>query len=119
MVRYPYILEMWYEEEGAQQPDGSYKEGFSEWRTVGKCNVRPSGVAQKVVLSNGIAFIPSFAGVMRPDAPHIPENTRVRVIKNGVNLFDLLPAERSSKTYYVRCDNSAFKQRHEDTILWL
>lgn len=119
MERYPFILEMWYEEDAIQRPDGSYQEGFSEWRTVGKCNVRINGKAQEVMLPDGMAFVPSYTVVMPSNAPHIPENTRVRAIKNGVNMFDLLPKDESSKTYEVRGDNSTFKQRHENTILWL
>lgn len=119
MVRYPYILEMWYEEDGVQQPDGSYAEAFSEWRTVGKCNVRPNGSAKEVVLADGIVFVPSFTVIMKPNAPHIHEGTRVRVLKGGVNMFDLLPVNQSAKTYDVRYSNTAFKQRHENTILWL
>lgn len=38
MVRFPYTLEMWYEEDASQNPDGSWIEGAHEWRVIGRCN---------------------------------------------------------------------------------
>lgn len=57
MVRFPYTLEMWYEEDASQNPDGSWIEGAHEWRVIGRCNARQNGRAQQIKGQNGDAFL--------------------------------------------------------------
>ena len=48
MIRYPHTLEMWCEEEGTLNPDGSWTEGPHKWQVVSKCNARQNGQARQV-----------------------------------------------------------------------
>lgn len=118
MKRFPYTLEMWYEEDAILSDEGSWIDGKSEWKTVCKCNVRQNGRAIQVRLTDGTLFTYSYEVVLPPRTPAIPENTKVRVVSNGINLFDGKPVGDDNKTYRVVGFNP-FKQRNEDLILWL
>lgn len=118
MKRYPYTLEMWYEEDAILGDNGSWIDGKSEWRTVCRCNVRQNGGARQVKLPDGTLFTYSFEVVLPSRTPLIPENTKVRVTNNGINLFDGKPVGDDNKTYRVVGFNP-FKQRNEDLVLWL
>lgn len=118
MKRYPYTLEMWYEEDATMNSDGSWTSGFSEWRTVCRCNVHQNGKASQVMLSDGTLFTYSYEVVLPSKTKRIEENTKVRVIRDGINLFDGKPKDESLKSYRVAGYNP-FKQRNEDLKLWL
>ena len=70
MVRFPYTLEMWYEEDASQNPDGSWIEGAHEWRVIGRCNARQNGRAQQIKGQNGDAFLYSFEVTMPADTSY-------------------------------------------------
>ena len=72
MIRYPYTLEMWYEEDATQNPDGSWNEGTHEWRVVARCNARQNGQAQQIKGQNGDAFLYSFEVTMPANTQPIP-----------------------------------------------
>ena len=76
MVRFPYTLEMWYEEDASQNPDGSWIEGAHEWRVIGRCNARQNGRAQQIKGQNGDAFLYSFEVTMPADTQPIPIGTK-------------------------------------------
>ena len=89
MVRFPYTLEMWYEEDASQNPDGSWIEGAHEWRVIGRCNARQNGRAQQIKGQNGDAFLYSFEVTMPADTQPIPIGTKVRIFDSrGFNIFD-------------------------------
>lgn len=125
MVRYPYTLEIWYEEDATLNPDGSWEEGAHEWRVVGRCNARQNGRAQQIKGENGEAFLYSFEVVMPPKTPPIAIGTRVRIFDNrGYNIFnnephtEEKPENNDSASYPVQ---GFYKsgQRYEDTRIWL
>lgn len=125
MVRYPYTLEIWHEENATLNADGSWAEGAHEWRFVGRCNVRQNGQARQIKGDNGEAFLYSFEVVMPPNTHPIAIGTQVRVFDNrGLNIFnrsprtDENPAENDAASYPVQ---GFYKsgQRYEDTRLWL
>lgn len=125
MVRFPYTLEMWYEEDASQNPDGSWIEGAHEWRVIGRCNARQNGRAQQIKGQNGDAFLYSFEVTMPADTQPIPIGTKVRIFDNrGFNIFDrsphteAKPKDRDTASYPVQ---GFYKsgQRYEDTRLWL
>lgn len=118
MKRYPYTLEMWYEEDATLNSDGSWTDGPGEWKMVCRCNIHQNGKASKVMLANGTLFTYSFEVILPPRTPRIEENTKVRVIHNGINLFDGMPVSESSKSYRVAGYNP-FKQRNENIKMWL
>lgn len=118
MKRYPYTLEMWYEEDAILNDDGSWIDGFSEWKVVGKCNVRQNGRARQVKLIDGSMFTYAYEVVLPSKTPYILENTKVRVVHNGINLFDGKPVGDDNMAYRVVGFNP-FKQRNEDLTLWL
>ena len=125
MIRYPYTIEMLYEDDSIRNPDGTYPEVASEWRIVGKCNARQNGQAQKIQGANGNSFMYSYEVIMPPNVDPIPIGTQVRIIdKNGVNIFDRRPDNDfnqeniNNSTYQVQ---GFYKsgQQYEDTRLWL
>lgn len=125
MIRYPYTLEMWYEEDATQNSDGSWTEGAHEWRAVGKCNARQNGQARQVKGINGEAFLYSFEVTMPANTPPITIGTKVRIFDDrGVNIFnrtprtDVKPKEKDTASYPVQ---GFYKsgQRYEDARLWL
>lgn len=119
MRRYPYTLEMLYEEDAILNPDGSWTEGVHEWRTVCGCNARQNGRAQEISLSDGSLKVYSFEVSMPSTQKPIPTNTRVRIIDhNGYNIFDGKPKDDSVTAYRV-LSNKLPKQRHEKSKLWL
>ena len=92
MVRFPYTLEMWYEEDASQNPDGSWIEGAHEWRVIGRCNARQNGQAQQIKGQNGDAFLYSFEVTMPANTQPIPIGTKVRIFDSRgfricLNLF--------------------------------
>ena len=121
MIRFPYTLEMWYEEDATLNPDGSWTEGAHEWRTVGKCNARQNGKAQQIKGQHGDAFLYSFEVTMPSNTQSIPIGTKVRIFdSHGFNIFDRTPRieARPTASYPVQ---GFYKsgQRYEDTRLWL
>lgn len=125
MIRYPYTLDIWYEEDAVLNPDGTFTEGAHEWRTVGRCNARQNGQAQQVKGTNGEAFLYSYEVTMPSNTEPIPLGTQVRIIdRNGTNIFDhkpksdAEPKKDNSDTYAVQ---GFYKsgQRYEDARLWL
>ncbi len=125
MIRYPHTLEMWCEEEGTLNPDGSWTEGPHKWQVVSKCNARQNGQARQVKGLNGEAFLYSFEVVMPANTQPIPIGTKVRIFDGrGFNIFDQTPhtderpKEKDTASYPVQ---GFYKsgQRYEDTKLWL
>lgn len=125
MIRYPYTLDIWHEEDAVLNPDGTFTEGTHEWRTVGRCNARQNGQAQMVKGANGQDFLYSYEVTMPSNTEPIPLGTQVRIIdRNGINIFDhrpksdAEPKKDNSETYQVQ---GFYKsgQRYEDTRLWL
>lgn len=117
MVRFPYTLEMWYEEDATQNPDGSWAEGAHEWRTVGKCNAYQNGQAQTIMGQNEVT--------MPANTQPIPIGTKVRIFDNrGYNIFDHAPhtddrpKEKGTASFPVQRFYKS-GQRYEDTKLWL
>lgn len=119
MRRYPYTLEMLYEEDAILNEDGTWSEGIREWVTVCPCNVSQNGRAQEISLSDGSLKVYSFE-VTLPSSQHpIPTNTQVRIVDyNGNNIFDGRPKKESAVSYRV-LSNKLPKQRHEKSKLWL
>lgn len=125
MVRFPYTLEMWYEEDASQNPDGLWIEGAHEWRVIGRCNARQNGRAQQIKGQNGDAFLYSFEVTMPADTQPIPIGTKVRIFDSrGFNIFDrslrteAKPKDKDTASYPVQ---GFYKsgQRYENTRLWL
>lgn len=127
MIRFPYTLEIWYEEDAVPNPDGSpgWIEGKHEWRIIGKCNARQNGKAQMVKGQNGEAFLYSFEVTMPAHTQPIPVGTKVRIFDNrGINIFDRTqrtddrPKDNDTASYPIQ---GFYKsgQRYEDTRLWL
>lgn len=125
MIRYPYTLEIWCEEEGTLNPDGSWTEGPHKWQVVSKCNARQNGQARQVKGLNGEAFLYSFEVTMPANTQSIPIGTKVRIFDGrGFNIFDQTPhtderpKEKDTASYPVQ---GFYKsgQRYEDTKLWL
>lgn len=127
MIRFPYTLEMWHEEEATQDPEtGAYAEGtVNEWRIVGKCNARQNGQARTVKGQDGSAFLYAYEVVMPSTTPPIAFNTRVRIYdRNGINIFDQEPrCEDSpdssvSRSYPVKgfCRSG---QPNQNVTIWL
>lgn len=121
----PYTLEMWYEEDASQNPDGSWIEGAHEWRVIGRCNARQNGRAQQIKGQNGDAFLYSFEVTMPADTQPIPIGTKVRIFDSrGFNIFDrslrteAKPKDKDTASYPVQ---GFYKsgQRYENTRLWL
>ena len=119
MRRYPYILEMLYEEDAVLNDDGSWSEGVREWRYVCPCNANQNGSAREISMSDGTLKVYSFEVTMSSQQKPIPSNTQVRIIDyNGTNIFDGKPKKESSISYRVLSNNLP-KQRHEKSKLWL
>lgn len=118
MVRFPYELEVWHEADATQNPDGSYTEGVKSWVKAGKCNVTQNGAGNEVTLADGSVFVYAYEVSRPPRSSRIADNTKVRIVRNGVNWFDGKPVEESTITYAVRGSNP-FKQRNAKSILWL
>ena len=119
MQRYPYILEMWYEEDAVLNSDGSWSGGKSEWRKVSRCNVAQNGQASQIALVDGTVTSYSFKVTMPPYIEAPLENTKVRVLTTkGYNIADGKHREISKVTYNVLSRKLA-KQRYENTVLWL
>lgn len=125
MIRYPYTLEMWCEDDGTLNPDGSWVVGAHKWRVVGKCNARQNGQARQVKGLNGETFLYSFEVTMPANTQPIPIGTKVRIFDSrGFNIFDRTPRtngepkEKDTASYPVQ---GFYKsgQRYEDTKLWL
>lgn len=128
MVRFPFILEMWYEEEAAVNPDGSpgWTEGnVREWRIVGRCNARQNGQARMVRGENGQAFLYSYEVTMPHDTKPIPLGTQVRIYDSrGVNIFDrtrnINDGLKNSNSVSYRVEGFYKSgQKYEDVKLWL
>lgn len=135
MVRYPYTLEIWHEEDATQNPDGSWTDGFAQWRTVGRCNARQVNGARQINGQNGEAFFYSFEVVMPANTQPIAIGTRVRIIDNtGRNIFDRSGLNNPEDCQSPNCrltdevlDTVSYQvkgfyksgQRYEDTRLWL
>lgn len=135
MVRYPYTLEIWHEEDAIQNPDGSWTDGVAKWHTVGRCNARQNSKAQQIKGQNGGAFYYSFEVVMPANTPPIAIGTRVRIIDNiGRNIFDRSIRSISNGCQCSHCrpaekelDEISYPvqgfyksgQRYEDVKLWL
>lgn len=119
MRRYPYTLEMLYEEDAILNEDGSWTEGKSEWIEVCKCNAEQNGNAREVTQSDGTLKVYSFEVTMPSFQKPIPVNTKVRIIdQNGYNIFDGKPRDMSAASYGV-ISNKLPKQRLEKSKLWL
>lgn len=125
MVRYPYKLEKWVEEEGVQNPDGSWAEGSGSWVFAGKCNARHNGNAQTVKGYNGEVVVYSYEVVMPSTTAYIPKGTPVRIYdKHNRNFFDKsahsddAPINGDTGVMYVE-DFYESGQRNEDARLWL
>ena len=119
MKRYPYMLEMLYEEDAILNADGSWTEGRNEWISVCRCNAEQNGSAREVAQSDGTVRVYSFEVTMPPTQRPIPTNRRVRIIDhNGYNIFDGKPKEQSPISYSV-ISNKIPKQRGEKAKLWL
>lgn len=126
MIRYPYTLEMWYEEDATQDREtGAWIEGAHEWRVVGKCNVRQNGQANEVRGQDGNAFMYTYEVIMPSNTPPIAFGTPVRAYdRNGINIFDYKPRNDekpdngSSVTYKVQ---GYYKsgQPNQDVTVWL
>lgn len=110
MVRYPYILEVSYEDEAILNPDCSYTEGSRQWRKAYRCNARQNGKARQIKGQNGQAFIYSYEVTMPANAEPISIGTIVRIIdsRRNVSIF---------QGRVQGFDKSG--QRNEDTRLWL
>lgn len=118
MRRYPYKLEMWHEDDATQNEDGSWTEGKGCWRYVCDCNLRQNGRSAQVKLSDGTLFTYSYKAVIPSRVKPIPIGSRVRVVSDGLNMFDMRPVKESSKVYSV-VGFDPFKQRFQDKELWL
>ncbi len=125
MVRYPYTLEMWHEEDAVLNPDGSWTEGAHEWIKAGRCNAKQNGQAKQVRGQNGSAFLYSFEITMPANTDPIPLGTQVRVFdRKGINIFDQTkrnegkPQKDSTASYPVQ---GFYKsgQRNEDVRIWI
>lgn len=119
MRRYPYTLEMLYEEDAILNEDGSWSEGVSEWVAVCPCNVNQNGRAHEISLSDGSLKVYSFEVTLPSAQKPIPTNTQVRIVDyNGNNIFDGKPKCKSAASYRVLSCKLP-KQRHEKSKLWL
>lgn len=119
MQRYPYTLEMWYEEDATLNPDGTWSEGFSEWQVVSKCNALQNSQASQTTLIDGTVTSYSFKVVLPPYIEAPLENTRVRILTNkGYNIADGKHREVSKQSYNV-LSRKLPKQRYENTVIWL
>ena len=124
MVRFPYTLEMWCEEDATLNPDGSWTDGAHMWRTVGRCNARQNGQAREIKGQNGKTFLYSFEVTMPANTEPIPIGTPVRILDGrGFNIFDHSPrtGEKPAKEEALYQVLGFFKsgQRYEYTKLWL
>lgn len=119
MRRYPYVLEMLYEEDATLNPDGSWNEGVNEWVVVSRCNAEQNGSAREISMNDGSLKVYSYVVALPSSQNPIPINTPVRIIDNkGYNIFDGKPKDESSTSYRV-ISNKLPKQRHEKSKLWL
>lgn len=121
MVRYPYTLEMWKEEEAVQNDDGSWTEGKARWCRVGQCNARRNGRASEVSGTDGEAFIYSYEIVMPATTPAIPIGTKVRILdRRGDNILDehTCQCKPGQNVYAIKgFDRSG--QRFQSVRLWV
>lgn len=124
MVRFPYTLEMWYEEDATQNPDGSWTEGTHEWRVVGKCNIHKMGEATVMKGLNGESTEGSYQVLLPPRIEPIVRGTKIRIFRNGINFFNGKPHDnrtpKEDPMGYGTCkDFDPFRQKYEDKVLWL
>lgn len=124
MVRFPYILDMWYEEDATTDPEtGMPIEGAHEWIQVSRCNARQNGKAIEMKGADGKAFLYSYEIVMPPQVEPIPLGTKVRVVRNdGINIFSNKPISESDQPGTGVYEVQGFYksgQKHEDTKLWV
>lgn len=125
MVRYPYILEYWHEEDAQQMPDGSWSEGDGSWARLGSCNARRNAIASKIQGVDGVAYTYAYEVVMPPRTRPLPIGTKVRIIdrRNGANIFDAMPQSgcqcSPSGSYYTVRGFYRSGQSHQDITLWL
>ena len=125
MIRFPYILEIWHEEDATLNPDGSWTAGVHQWHIVGKCNVRQNGQARQIKGQNGDSFLYSFEVTMPANTQPIPIGTIVRVLDNrGFHVFDRTPQvgdnpKNTNAALYTVQGFSKSGQRNEDVRLWL
>lgn len=126
MIRYPYTLEKWYEEDATQDPEtGEWIEGAHEWRIVGKCNIHQNGQAREVRGQDGNAFMYAYQINMAHGTSPIPYETPVRVYdRTGINYFDHKlrnaddPDLNTSRTYPVNGFDPG-SQKNQDVTIWL
>lgn len=124
MVRYPFELEVWYEEDATLNPDGSWTEGKNEWRKVGPCNVYLNGKANEIKAMNGVAFLYTYEIVMPANTMPIPIGTHVRAYdKNGRNVFDnsFISSDKPNTKGSVYTVQGFYKsgQNYESVKLWV
>lgn len=121
MVRYPYTLEVWHEEEATLNPDGSFTEGHAEWVSHCRCNAHSNGRAQEAVGSNGKVIIYSFEVIVPSNAGRLAEGAKVRIIdRYGNNIFDGEPrTEGERDTYYTVQGYDPTGQRNQQHKIWL
>lgn len=125
MVRYPYTLEVWHEEDAKQDPiTGNWTQGSHEWRHLSKCNVYQNGNARLIRLPNGEDYLYSFKVILPARTPVVEIGTKVRIYLNGINMFngepynDDEPKEGDQSAYPVK-GFDLFRQKYEDKVLWL
>lgn len=119
MRRYPYTLEMLYEEDAILNDDGSWTEGSSRWVEVSRCNARQNGKAAEVALNDGTVRVYSFEVTMPSAQTAIPNNAKVRIIdSSGVNIIDGISKDKSTSSLTV-LSNKLLKQRYEKAKIWL
>lgn len=121
MVRYPYTLEAWFEENATLNPDGSFTEGHAEWVKWCKCNAHSNGRAQEAVGANGKVIVYSFEVIVPSNAKRLADGTKVRIIdREGNNIFNGEPRTESQvDTFYTVQGYDPTGQRHQQRKIWL
>lgn len=122
MVRYPFTLEYLYEEDATQLPDGSYEEGFKEWRKAGRCNAVQNSSARTITTQSGEVRAYSYE-ITRPSGEcPIVEGTPVRVLDSrGRNIFakQCKCEDSSMEASYSVQGYDTRNQRFAKTKLWV
>lgn len=126
MIRYPYTLEMWYEDNATTDPEtGSSIEGAHEWRVVGRCGIHQNGQAREVRGQDGKAFMYAYQINMPHGTLPILFGTPVRAYdRNGVNYFDNKPRSEDApdaktlRAYPVKGFDPG-SQKNQDVTIWL
>lgn len=121
MVKYPFDIDVWCEEEAKLNNDGSWSEGQGYWRNVGRCNMRQNGRGSEVTLSDGKVVIPSFEVSLPSYIAPIPLGTKVRITQRGRNMLCSQcnnPKQEAINDYRV-LGYKPYKQMFASRILWL